>query len=62
VIGLIALNLVRNRGRTMLTAAGVAIGVATNRRDYVQQGALAAARRADEGHHFTRRHRQRDLP
>jgi putative ABC transport system permease protein len=29
VIGLIALNLVRNRGRTVLTAAGVAIGVAT---------------------------------
>jgi putative ABC transport system permease protein len=27
--GLIALNLVRNRGRTMLTAAGIAIGVAT---------------------------------
>jgi putative ABC transport system permease protein len=29
VIGLIALNLVRNRGRTALTAAGIAIGVAT---------------------------------
>ncbi len=29
VIGLIALNLVRNRGRTVLTAAGIAIGVAT---------------------------------
>lgn len=29
MIGLIALNLVRNRGRTLLTAAGVAIGVAT---------------------------------
>lgn len=27
--GLIALNLVRNRGRTVLTAAGIAIGVAT---------------------------------
>lgn len=27
--GLIALNLIRNRGRTMLTAAGIAIGVAT---------------------------------
>ncbi len=29
MIGLIVLNLVRNRGRTALTAAGVAIGVAT---------------------------------
>jgi putative ABC transport system permease protein len=29
VVGLIALNLVRNRGRTALTAAGIAIGVAT---------------------------------
>lgn len=29
VIGLIALNLVRNRGRTALTATGIAIGVAT---------------------------------
>jgi putative ABC transport system permease protein len=29
VTGLIALNLVRNRGRTVLTAAGIAIGVAT---------------------------------
>lgn len=29
MIGLIVLNLVRNRGRTVLTAAGVAIGVAT---------------------------------
>jgi putative ABC transport system permease protein len=29
VAGLIALNLVRNRGRTALTAAGIAIGVAT---------------------------------
>jgi putative ABC transport system permease protein len=29
VIGLIALNLARNRGRTALTAAGIAIGVAT---------------------------------
>ncbi|MFN8163993.1 MAG: ABC transporter permease [Solirubrobacterales bacterium] len=29
MIGLIALNLVRNRGRTALTAAGIAIGVAT---------------------------------
>jgi putative ABC transport system permease protein len=29
VIGLIVLNLVRNRGRTALTAAGIAIGVAT---------------------------------
>jgi putative ABC transport system permease protein len=29
VLGLIALNLLRNRGRTVLTAAGIAIGVAT---------------------------------
>lgn len=29
MIGLIALNLVRNRGRTVLTATGIAIGVAT---------------------------------
>jgi putative ABC transport system permease protein len=29
VLGLISLNLVRNRGRTALTAAGIAIGVAT---------------------------------
>lgn len=29
MVGLIALNLVRNRGRTALTAAGIAIGVAT---------------------------------
>jgi putative ABC transport system permease protein len=29
VLGLIALNMVRNRGRTVLTAAGIAIGVAT---------------------------------
>jgi putative ABC transport system permease protein len=29
VIGLIALNLVRNRGRTALTAAGIGVGVAT---------------------------------
>lgn len=29
MIGLIVLNLIRNRGRTVLTAAGVAIGVAT---------------------------------
>lgn len=29
MLGLIALNLVRNRGRTALTAAGIAIGVAT---------------------------------
>ena len=29
MIGLIVLNLVRNRGRTVLTAAGIAIGVAT---------------------------------
>jgi len=29
VLGLIVLNLVRNRGRTLLTAAGIAIGVAT---------------------------------
>lgn len=29
MLGLIILNLIRNRGRTLLTAAGIGIGVAT---------------------------------